>query len=116
MEELKQAQSMAIDGSIYVLNFDGVITKYFKGKKVEDINPSLEKPLTGENKLFTGTDFDNLYISDPKNKRLIVLSREGGVINQYVNDEFANLQDFWVTNDEKEIYLLCGKKVYRIEL
>lgn len=116
MKELKQAQGMAIDGSIYVLNFDGVITKYFQGKKVEDIKLLLEKPLAGENELFTGIDFDNLYISDPKNKRLIVLSREGKVINQYVNDAFINLKDFWVTNDEKEVYLLCEKKVYRIEL
>lgn len=115
-EELKQAQSMAIDGSIYILDSDGLIAKYYRGKKTEEIKPLLESPLANNAKIFIDYDFINLYISDPQNKRLIVLSREGKIVNQYVNDEFANLKDFWVTNDEKEIYLLCEKKVYRIEL
>jgi len=115
-EELKQAQSMAIDGSIYILDSKGLITQYHRGKKAEEIKPLIEKPLANNAKIFIDYDFTNLYISDPQNKRLIVLSKEREVVNQYVNDEFANLKDFWVTNDEKEVYLLCGKKVYRIEL
>lgn len=116
LEELKQAQSMAIDGSIYILDSKGLITQYHRGKKAEEIKPLLEKPLANNSKIFIDYDFVNLYISDPQNKRLIVLNKKGEVINQYVNDEFANLKDFWVTTDEKEIYLLYEKKVYRIEL
>jgi len=115
-EELKNAKSLAIDGSIYVLKSDYSIAKYFKGQKIGDIKPILEKPLAGKNKIFTKVDFANLYISDSENKRLIVLNKKGEVINQYVNDEFIKLQDFWVTKDEKEIYLLCEKKVFRLEL
>ena len=115
-EEFKNAQSMAIDGSIYVLNSDGIITRYFQGKKAEEIKPKLEKQLAGENKIFTGNDFKNLYLSDPKNKRVIVLNKQGELINQYTNDELSNLQDFWVTKDEKDIYLLSGKKVFKLEL
>lgn len=116
VNELKEAISMATDGSIYVLKTEGLIIKYFRGEKVETIKPLLEIPLGGDNKIFTGNDFKNLYISDPKNKRLIVLNKKGEVINQYINDEFANLVDFLVTGDEKEVYLLCGKKVYKIQL
>lgn len=115
-EELKQAQSMAIDGSVYILNSEGLIVKYYKGKKAEEINPQLEKPLGGDSKIFIRTDFKNFYIFDPKNKRLIVLNKQGEVINQYLNDELVNLQDFWVTKDEKEAYLLCGKKVFKLNL
>lgn len=115
-EELKQAQSMAIDGSIYILDSDGLIAQYHRGEKAEGIKPLIEKPLANNAKIFIDYDFTNLYISDPQNKRLIVLNKKGEVVNQYVNDEFANLKDFWVTNDEKEVYLLCEKKVYRIEL
>ncbi len=116
IEELKQATSMTIDGSIYVLKTDGLIIKYFRGKKVETVKPLLEIPAVGENKIFTGNDFKNLYISDSKNKRLIVLNQKGELINQYVNDEFANLTDFLVTNNEKEVYLLCNKKVFKLDL
>ena len=116
VEELKNAQSMAIDGSIYILSSDGLITRYYRGEKAEDIKPLLEKPLGKDSKIFIEFDFDNFYISDPKNKRLIVLNKQGEIINQYVNDEFANLKDFWVTDDEKEVYLLCKKKVYILKL
>jgi len=115
IKEPKVAQGLAIDGSIYILQKNGLIYKYFKGKKVEEIKISLTEPLAGENKLFTEIDFQNLYVSDFKNKRLIVLNKQGEVINQYINDEFINLKDFWVTKDEKEAYLLCGKKVFKLE-
>ncbi len=115
-EELKNAQSMAVDGSVYILDLNGIITKYFKGEKTEIIRPSLDKPLAGENKIFIKPDFKNIYISDPKSKRLIIFNQGGEIINQYVSDEFSELKDFLVTKDEKEIYLLCGKKVYKLEL
>ena len=115
-EPTKNAQSITIDGSIYVLNSEGLIVRYFKGAKVEEIRPKLEKPIAGENKIFTGIDFKNLYIADSQNKRLIVLNKNGSIVNQYVNDEIANLRDFWVTANEKEVYLLCEKKVYKLEL
>jgi len=68
IKEPKVAQGLAIDGSIYILQKNGLIYKYFKGKKVEEIKISLTEPLAGENKLFTGIDFQNLYVSDFKNK------------------------------------------------
>lgn len=115
-EELKNAQSMAIDGSIYILDSNGIIHRYFQGKKAEDIQPKLEKPLAEDNKIFVKSDFKNLYISDPKNQRIIILNKQGEIINQYVNDELINLEDFWVTENEKEVYLLCDKKVFKINL
>ncbi len=116
MEELKNAKSMTIDGSIYILNSNNMIIEYLRGKKVKEIQPLLEKPLAEDNRLFTKINFINFYISDPENKRLIVLNKDGKIINQYINDELADLQDFWVTEDEKEIYLLCGKKVFKIDI
>jgi len=116
IEELKNAQSMTINGSIYILGSDGTIVEYFKGEKVGQIQPQLEKSLKGDNKIFIKPDFKNFYISDPKNKRLIVLNKNGEIINQYINDEFINLHDFWITKNEEEAYLLCGKKVYKFEI
>jgi hypothetical protein len=115
-EELKNAQSMAVDGSIYILNVNGTITEYFRGEKSKTIKPSLDNPLAGNNKIFIKKDFKNFYVSDPANKRVIILDKNGAIINQYINDEFAALQDFLVTDDEKEIYFLCGKKVYKFGL
>jgi len=116
LEKPEEVQSMAIDGSIYILNSDGTIIRYFRGERVECIRPALGKILAGENKIFTKDNFVNLYISDPKNKRLIILDKKEKIISQYLNDEFANIQDFLITKDEKEVYLLCRKKIFRLEL
>ena len=116
LEEPNNAQGMAIDGSIYILDVNGAITEYLKGEKSKTIKPALDNPLAGDNRIFIKKDFKNFYVSDPKNKRIIILDKSGEVINQYINEEFAALQDFLVTNDEKEIYLLCEKKVYKFEL
>lgn len=114
-DQFNDAKSLAIDGSIFILNSNGTITEYYRGKKEQTIKLSLENPLGNNNKIFTKNDFNNLYLSDPDNKRIMVLNKNGDLINQYINDDFGNLTDFWVTNSEEGIYLLCGKKVYRID-
>jgi len=115
-DQFSNTNNLAIDGSIFILNNDGTITEYYKGEKRKTIKPSLENALSNNNKIFTTNEFNNLYLSDPVNKRILVLNKNGDLINQYINDKFSNLTDFWVASNEKEIYLLCGKQVYRIEI
>lgn len=115
-DELKQGISITTDGAIYILYSNGLIAKYFEGKKVSEIKSQLENQINENSKIFTGADFKNLYVSDPKNKRIVVLDKHGQLINQYINDEFSNISDFFVDNGEKEIYLLCGEKVLKLEI
>lgn len=116
IKNLENIQSMAIDGSVYILASDGLITKYFKGKEAGEIKTLTDLAIGEKLKIFTNSDLNNLYISDAQNKRLIVMNKEGKIINQYINNELARLKDFWVTTDEKEIYLLCGKKIYKLDI
>jgi hypothetical protein len=44
------------------------------------------------------------------------MTKYGELVNQYSSDKFNNLLDMSVSKDEKEIYLLNGLKVYKIEL
>jgi len=114
-KDFSKAKSIAIDGSIYLLTDDKIV-KYYKGKKQKEVSIILEKSLGKENKLFTKSGFQYLYISDPDNNRLLILDKEGRIVYQFVNEEFSNLLDFWVTKDEKTIYVLCNTEVYKLNI
>ena len=114
--DLANAQSLAIDGSIYVSKTDGTIIEYRQGKKAREIKPKLGPSLIGDTQLFTSEEMKNLYILDPTNKRIIALNKKDDFTIQYISDKFDSLKDFWVSEDEKTIYVLNGPKVYRIDI
>jgi len=110
--------SLAIDGDVYVLqnNKDNPIIKLTKGFKKEFLIPDLFVPLNEATKIATETGAKNLYILDPKNKRVLVIAKTGGAAKQFISDKFDNLTDIAISPTEKEIYLLNGTSVYEINL
>ncbi len=113
LKELDDVYDMDIDGSIYVLGPNKII-EYFGGNQINTIPLKLEKLLGNNSKLFIKTGYNNFYISDPENNRLLIVNKKGELINQYYNKSFSDIKDFWISNTEKTGYLLCGKKVYKI--
>lgn len=115
--DVKDGVSLAINGSIYVLKSNGEIYKLFGGALDEDFKPSTFEPnLSGATKISTETELTNLYILDPPHKRLILLTKEGKLINQYVSDKFDNLKDLYVREKDKKVYLLNGTKILEVEV
>lgn len=108
------AKSMAIDGSIWILTKGYEIEKYTKGffeEKLEfNFFPYIEKPT----KIFTADNLPYLYILEPAEKRIIITTKEGEILQQFQSDQFNNLKDFSVSEDGKTIYLLNGIKVYKV--
>jgi len=115
-QDLTNAQSLAIDGSIYILKSDGLIIEYIQGKKAKEIRPKVSPSLNTGGQLFTNSQMKNIYILDQANKRIIALNKKDDFTIQYMSDKFDALKDFWVEPDEKTIYILNGSKVYKIEL
>ncbi len=113
---LNNGISLTIDGNLYVLEEGGQIQKFLLGKKQDfpkiSIYPSLDNP----KKIFTDSNTNNIYILDPENKRIVVLNKNGELINQYSSDRFDNLKDFVVLEKEKKVYLLNDNKVYVISI
>lgn len=110
--------SLAIDGDIYVLqnNSANPILKLTKGLKNEFPAPDLFIPLNEAVKIATEIGAKNLYILDPKNKRVVVIAKTGKVVKQFISEKFDNLTDIAIGPAEKEIYLLNGASVYEIAL
>ena len=57
-----------------------------------------------------------MYVLDSQNKRLLVLSKNGDLINQYYSDFFNNLKDLAIDESSGNAYLLNGAKIYVINI
>ena len=114
--DLKKSSSMAIDGSIYILNIDGTIINLFKGKKRSFNFSNQSSLLTGPEKIWTNSESDYLYILDVAGKKVAVIDKKGELIIQYYSEDFTDIKDFTIDENNKKIYLLANNKVFEIEV
>jgi len=114
--ELADAQSLTVDGGVYVLKADGTIIEYKQGKKTREIKAKVSPALNNGGQLFTNDQMKNLYILDQQNKRIITINKKDEFTIQYFSDKFDSLKDFWVDSGENTIYILSGAKVYKIDI
>ena len=110
------AKSIAVDGNVWILTKNGKIDRYYAGiyKQTLDLNifPFLKNPT----KIWTSQNCSNLYLLDPSEKRIIILTKHGKILKQFQSEKFNNLLDFAVSQDKKKIWLLNGLKIYRIKI
>lgn len=108
--------SMAIDGSLWLLNRDGEIDRFVQGKEVAFRISELEKSLAAPRVLVTDQDSQYLYILDSGNSRIVVLDKSGKYKAQYSWDRLAEAASIAVSEEKKKILLFVGSKVYETEL
>ena len=112
---LQTATSIAIDGNIYVLNKDGKINKFYNGESQDFKQALIEPALTNAQKIYTNLDLANIYILE--DKRIIVLNKDGGLVNQYAIDSLnSSISDIMVLGKDEKIILTSENKIYSIKL
>ncbi|MCX6740523.1 MAG: hypothetical protein NTZ49_04830 [Candidatus Parcubacteria bacterium] len=114
--DFKDIVALGIDTNIWLLDKKGSILKYTKGTKrafeLKNIEPALEETT----RLFTNEQTNYLYILEPKNKRIVVIDKNGDFKIQYFSEAFNNLQDFTVNEKDKKIILSSDNKIYTFDL
>jgi len=114
--DLKNIVSLGIDTNIWLLDSTGQILKFNKGRKQnfspKDLEPALEAPA----QLITNDETNYLYILESKNKRIVVLDKEGNLITQYFNPSFDNLKAFELVEKEKKMFVINDNKIYFFNL
>lgn len=111
---LRNALSLAIDGSLWILDKNGAIHRYWGGSWHGTLDTTLWPKLSKPTKIFTLNRLPHLYILDPPEKRIVILDKQGNIVKQYRSERFDNLKDFSVSDDGKTIYLLNGRELYQI--
>ena len=115
--KLKEAVSLAIDGSVWVLLKDGEIIKFTRGKEDAFVLTGLDRQFNEPAKIYTDENLDDLYILDIKNTRIVIINKETGEYKeQYVWNGIAGATNITVDEKEAKILLLTGQRIYEIEL
>jgi len=126
-KKVTEARSLTLDGSIWILNKEGIIDKYSAGKYQKTLSLDFFPYPKNFSKIFTANTFPYLYILEPDQNRIIIIDKPphqnfgggdktGGIVKQFQSEKFDNLNDFAISTDGKTIWLLNGLIVYQIEL
>ncbi len=111
---LTKGTALAVDGSIYVLTTDS-IRKYTAGKRVVFNFPTLQKPFSGNGKLYASSTAQSIYLLDT-NGRIIIMNKSGELQRILQNNDIAGAQDFTVNEATKKIYILRKGSLVEISL
>ncbi len=108
----KEANSLAIDGSIYI-GFEESILKYTAGVKDEFSNSWPEKNVR-LTKIFTSADVEKVYGWDKDKGTIYILGKNGTYERQINSSILSKASDFVVFNNAA--YILVAEKIYKIEI
>jgi len=109
------AKSLAVDGSIWILNGDNSIDLYYTGQYQESLTLDFFPYPKNFSKILAFPNLPYLWLLEPIQKRIVILNKSGQVIKQFQSNQFDNLKDFTVSADGKTLYLLNGLKLYQIK-
>ncbi|HNT30284.1 MAG TPA: hypothetical protein PKL83_05020 [bacterium] len=115
-----------IDGNVFFLTQDGQVFKYVLGNQETEFKlRGLKVPLSSPTALYTATPdgtSDNtgkkLYVTDAGNQRVLIFSKEDGLLAKiYAADNaFTDLRDIYADEVNNYLYVLDGTKIYRFEM
>ncbi len=110
---LKDAQSLAIDGNVYILTQNSIL-KFAAGKQSDFAIPFLFDAFSGPGKITTQIGWENLYLLDIEKKRVIIIDKNGNLLKVLVSDKFDNLKDFAVDESQMTIWVLNGPELLKL--
>lgn len=110
--QLKKANSLAIDASLYV-GFDTFIAKYISGVKDSFTIRYPENDISLV-KIYTNKDLDNIYGLDKAKGIMYIFGKDGQYIKQIRSSDLKKSDDFIVYKNS--VYLLNQTKILKIEL
>ena len=115
-KECSNPKSIAIDGSVWILNGNESILQYYAESFKEKIDLDFFPYPENITKIITRPNIPYLYLLEPKNKRVIIIDKTGQIIKQFQSDKFNNLKDITVSPDGETIYLLNSSTIYKLKL
>ena len=115
-DALANAKSIAIDSNVYVGTSNGQILKFLSGDLQTWGNTTIDPAPGVMSALWTSADVDRIVALDATNKRILVLDKNGGLVNQIVSSAFNQPSSLTVDSVAKKIYVSDGQKVLQFEL
>ncbi len=109
-------KSMAIDSSVWILNENNSLLRFYQGEFKEKIEFNFFPYPKDIKKIKTKKDFPYLAFLEPSQKRVIVTDKKGEIVKQFYSKSFDNLKDLEISENNKNILILNGDAIYRLEI
>lgn len=115
--DLSLANSLAIDGSIYVGFQNGTIRKYTQGEEVSFPLQEIIPPLQHIDALWTDETTSTLYVLDSDGSRILMINKNNGnLLQQLVISTAGNIDAFGISEANQTILFISGVAVYRVPM
>jgi hypothetical protein len=105
---LSGARGLMVDGSIFILQPNGIIENYANGRRGTFTLATVEPALTDATRLWTDGVSTKLYVVDPSHERILVYTKTGKLLNQYTSPSWTNIRDIAINEKTKTAYVLSG--------
>lgn len=107
---------LSISGPIWVLESEGTIERFTKGKN-DDISISgLSGPIADGAHIYADSDNDNVYVMDVKNQRVVVINSKGEYQTQYEGSFIKGATSFAIDEKNKIGYVLSNGTIFSFDL
>jgi len=107
--DISNARSITIDGTVYVLTNSNIVS-FLSGREqsfsLDQISPAMQDPT----EIWTDAENEYLYVFEPAQQRIIVLSKEGKLITQYTDEIIGQANSFFV--QDTSIIILTSTSAY----
>jgi hypothetical protein len=109
-------KSIAVDGSVWILDKNNNLLRYYAGYLQETVTPDVFPAPKSFSKIIIPYGSAYIFILEPTQKRVVILDKAGKIFRQYESERFDSLLDFTVSQNGQTIWLLNGQKIYKINL
>jgi len=113
---IKDSESMTIDGDLFISNKNGEITKINAGNKQAFNISGLDPALKNGGEIWTYTDKKFIYLLDSEQKRLIVMDKDGRVNRQITSKDWNNPTGMAIDEQNKRAFILDSDRLLQINL
>lgn len=111
--DFSKAKSMAIDGSVWVMNEGGRIFRFLQGNpQTVRINAQTSQSAL----LYTDETLKDVYILDPEKKTMDVYVKTGELVATYTSESFGQALGFVVSSETKQAIVSLGGKLVSFPL
>jgi hypothetical protein len=106
------AIDMAIDGDVWVLHDNGLITRARQGSRAGFTLESLDTPLTAASHLAVSLEDDLMFVHDHQRNRILEITKSGKLAREYTLDDQMVVQDIAFSDAVGELFILSGKELF----
>ncbi|HEX7018250.1 MAG TPA: hypothetical protein VF209_05085 [Patescibacteria group bacterium] len=114
--DFNQALSFHIDGDIWVSTKEGQLLRYNSGEQQDFTPTGVSTPFEHAVWLVTDENKENIYVLEPDNKRLVVLTKDGTFLKEIQSSSLLTATGLAVNEDETKAYVISGSLVYELPL